>query len=154
VEQGLGSTPPDAGRDAEQERWSARGYRHLLDRTADTGWRTRFLAPNHLIEERPDGTTIFQVLPVGSGRSLLRRHHFTRCAAPRAGRAAQYLASRVSRYGRRFAIDIAESAQRAVATFRHEAFEGAMAAPALAAFRRELIALMPLLALSRAPADA
>jgi len=154
VEQWLESTPADAGRDAKPEGWSARGYRHLLDFSADTRWPTRFLAPNHLIEERPDGTTIFQVLPVESGRSLLRRHQFTRCKAARAARAALYLASRVSRHGRRSAIDMAESAQRGIATLRHEAFDGAAVAPALAAFRRELIALMPVLALSRAPADA
>jgi len=138
----------------EQAEWSIRGYRHLLDTTADTRWPTRFLPPNHLIEERPDGTTIFQVIPVGPGVSLLRGHQFTRCASPRAARAAQYLASRVSRFGRRVTIDSAESAQRGMATFRHEALDGAMAAPALAAFRRELIAWLPVLTLSRAPSDA
>jgi len=158
VEQWLESTPTDAGRDAGNTEWSARGYRHLLDITADPRWPARFLAPNHLIEERPDGATIFQVLPVGPGRSLLRRHQFTRCASPRAARAAQYLASRVSRYGRRSAIDIAESAQRGIATSRatsrQEALDGATAAPGLAAFRGELIALIPVLTLSRAPTDA
>jgi hypothetical protein len=119
-----------------------------------------------LIEERADGITILQVLPLGPGRSLLRRHEFTRCASPRAARAAPYLASRRSRVSRRFAIDVAETAQRGIATVRHDRFGGASAEldsphspdspalAALAAFRRELIALVPVLALSRAPSDA
>jgi len=39
-------------------------------------------------------------------------------------------------------------------TLGHEALDGATAAPALTAFRRELIAWLPVLTLSRAPSDA
>jgi TetR/AcrR family transcriptional repressor of bet genes len=153
VEQWL-EAMPSSGSDTDRPGWSAREYRHLLQSSACASpWPLRFLAPNHLAEERPDGTTILQALPVGPGRSMLRRHHFTRCALPRAARAAQYLASRVSRHGRRSAIDSAESTQSSLVRFGHVPAGGAQAAPALAAFRRHLVALVPALTLSRPPDD-
>jgi hypothetical protein len=38
-------------------------------------------------------------------------------------------------------------------TFGHEAAGGAQAAPAVAAFRRQLVTLMPMMALARPPND-
>ncbi len=134
--------------------WSARAYQQLLGSAADFRWQRRFLAPNHLIEVRPDGFTIFQVLPLGPGRSLLRRHAYTSCDAERPGRAAQYLASRLSRYDRPAAIEVVESTQKGIVTFGHEAAQGAHAAPEAAAFRRQLLALVPMLGLARPPNDA
>src|SRR5665213_3391067 len=84
--------------------WSARFYAGLLGSAAESGmgfaWPRRFLAPNHLIEVRQDGLTILQVLPVAPGRSLLRRHHLTLCAADRPAHAAQYVASRLNPHAR------------------------------------------------------
>jgi TetR/AcrR family transcriptional repressor of bet genes len=153
VEQWLELTMSGGSRDAEEHGWSAGMYRHLLGSTANFSWQRRFIAPNHRIELRPDGFTILQLLPSGPGRSLLRQHHYTLCEADRPARAASYLASRLNPYIRHSAIAIAESTQRGIVTFGHEAADGAQAAPATAAFRRELVALIPMMALSRPPND-
>ncbi len=139
---------------AEHLSWSARAYRQLLGSTADFHWQRRFLAPNHLIEVRPDGFTILQVLPLGPGRSLLRKHDYSSRAAERPARAAQYLASRQSGYARPAAIAVAESTQVGIVTFGHDAAQDAHAAPAVTAFRRQLLALVPMLGLAQPPNDA
>ena len=140
--------------DAKRDRCSAGAYKRLLGATADFRWQRRFLGPNHLIEVRPDGFSVFQALPLGPGRSLLRRHAYTSCDAERPARAAQYLASRLSRYDRPAAIEVVESTQKGVVTFGHEGAQGACAAPAVAAFRRQVLALVPMLGLARPPNDA
>jgi TetR/AcrR family transcriptional repressor of bet genes len=151
IEQWLESTAMSASDDAGQQGWSARSYRRLLGFAADFRWQRVFLAPNHVIELRPDGFTILQVLPIGPGRSLLRHHDYTLCEADRPARALRYLASRLSPYVRRSAIAVAESTQRGMVTFGHVAADGAPAAPAVAAFRRQLVTLMPMMALARPP---
>jgi hypothetical protein len=83
----------------------------------------------------------------------LRKHEHTVCEADRPARAAQYLASRLSPCTRPSAIAVAESTQRGIVTFGHEAADGAQAAPAVAAFRRQLVTLMPMMALARPPND-
>jgi TetR/AcrR family transcriptional repressor of bet genes len=150
-------TDSGAGMDARaaaRADWSARAYRQLLGSGADCRWQQRFLAPNHLIEVRPDGFTVYQVLPLGPGRSLLRRHVYSSCEAQRPARAAQYLASRQSPYGRTAAIAVAESTQKGMMIFGDEAAPGTQAAPALVAFRRQLLALVPMLGLARPPNEA
>jgi hypothetical protein len=151
IEQWLELTTSSGSRDADEHGWSARSYRHILGPTPSVSWQRRFLTPNHRIELRPDGFTLLQVLPIGPGRSLLRQHDYTLCAADRPARAAQYVASRLNPYTRRSAIDIAESTQKGIVTFGHEVVDGAQAAPAVAAFRRQLVTLMPAMALARPP---
>jgi TetR/AcrR family transcriptional repressor of bet genes len=153
IEQWLELTTSSGSRDADEHGWSARSYKRLLGSTANFSWQRRFLAPNHRIELRPDGFTILQVLPSGPGRCLLRRHEHTRCEADRPGRAAEYLALRLNPYTRPSAIAVAESTQRGIVTFGHEAADGAQAAPAVAAFRRQLVTLMPMMGLARPPND-
>jgi nitrite reductase/ring-hydroxylating ferredoxin subunit len=142
-----------SGRDADEHGWSARSYRRLLDSSANCSWPRRFLTPNHWIEQRPDGFTILQVLPIGPGRCLLRQHDHTLCEADRPARAVQFLASRLNPYARRSSIAVAESTQQGIVTFGHEAADGAQAAPAVAAFRRQLVTLMPMMAFPRPPND-
>ena len=142
----------DAGaRRSGNPRWSARAYESLVGSAAGFNWQRRFLAPNHLMELRPDGLTILQVLPIGPGRTLLRQHHFTLCASDRAARAAQYLASRHNPRARRSGIAVAESIQKGVA-FGHAAAPGAATSAAAAAFRRYLAARVPSLLMGRPPA--
>ncbi|MEP6885317.1 MAG: TetR family transcriptional regulator C-terminal domain-containing protein [Gammaproteobacteria bacterium] len=136
---------------AARQGWSARAYHRLLASAVNGVWQRLFLAPNHLIEVRPDGFTILQVLPLGPGRSLLRQHGYSLCEAERPARAAQYLAARQSPFTRRAAVAVVESTQNGIVTFGHEAAQGAHAAPALAAFRRQLLALVPMLGLARPP---
>ena len=153
IEQWLESAMMGGSRRAAPQAWSVRAYQRLLGAAADFDWQQRFLEPNHLIELRPDGFTILQVLPSGPGRSVLRRHDYTRCEADRPGRAAQYVASRLNPYARPSAIAVAESTQKGIVSFGHEAAHGAQAAPAAAAFRRQLTALVPMLARARPPND-
>jgi TetR/AcrR family transcriptional regulator, transcriptional repressor of bet genes len=153
IEQWLDMTVGGESRGAAEHGWSARLYEHLLGSAANAGWQRRFLAPNHRIELRPDGFTVLQLLPSGPGRSLLRQHDYTLCAADRPARAAQYLASRLNPYTRRAAIAVAESTQKGIVIFGHEAADGAQPAPAAAEFRRQLVALIPMMALSRPPND-
>ncbi len=153
IEQWLESAMIGGSRPADAHDWSVRGYQRMLGPAADFHWQRRFLAPNHLIELRPDGFSILQVLPTGPGRSLLRRFDFTLCEADRSARAAQYLAARLNPYTRLSAIAVAESTQKGMVTFGHEAADGAQAAPAAAAFRRQLLARLPMMARPRPPND-
>ncbi len=153
MEQWLESPVIEASRDADAGGWSAHGYKRLLGSGADFRWHKRFLAPNHLIELRPDGMTILQVLPSGPGRSLVRHHAFTLCEADRPARVAQYLASRLNPYVRRSALDVMESTQKGIVTFGHEASDRTSAASAAAPFRRDLALLIPRMSLPRPPND-
>jgi TetR/AcrR family transcriptional repressor of bet genes len=153
IEQWLESATSGGSHEADEHGWSARSYKRLLGSSANLSWQRRFLTPNHLIELRPDGFTLLQVLPSGPGRCLLRRHEHTVCEAERPARAAEYLASRLSPYARQSAVAVAESTQSGIVTFGHEAADGAHAAPAVAAFRRQLVTLMPMMALGRPPND-
>jgi AcrR family transcriptional regulator/nitrite reductase/ring-hydroxylating ferredoxin subunit len=146
VEQWLEAAMPAAARG-----WSARRYSKLLSPAADFHWPRRFFAPNQLIELRPDGWTILQVLPVGPGRSLLRTHDYTVCEAPGPARAAAYLASRIHPRARHGFMAVAESTQKGLVTFGHQASEASPVVPAAAAFRRQLMARVPIMALARAP---
>jgi TetR/AcrR family transcriptional repressor of bet genes len=153
VEQWLESTTRGGSCDTDENGWSARSYRHVHGAGANFSWQRRFGAPNHRIELRPDGFSILQALPTAPGRCLLRQHDFTLCEAERPARAAQYLASRLNPYTRRSTIAVAESTQKGIVTFGHEAADGAQAAPAVAAFRRRLVTLMPVMAQPRPPND-
>ncbi len=138
---------------ADANGWSARRYRRLVGAAAEIHSEPRFFAPNHLIEVRGDGFTIRQALPVGPGRSVLRQHDFTLCEAQAPAQAAAYLASRLNPYMRRTAITVAESTQQGIVAFGHAAAEGVRAAPAVAQFRRQLLAQLPMMALARPPND-
>jgi TetR/AcrR family transcriptional regulator, transcriptional repressor of bet genes len=153
VEQWLELTAGSGSRIADEQGWSARAYGRLQNSSANAAWQHRYLAPNHGIELRPDGFTILQVLPLGPGRCLVRRHDHTVCEADRPARAAQYLASRLTPNTRQAAIGVAESTQRGIVTFGHEAADGTRTDPAVAAFRRQLVMLMPMMALARPPND-
>jgi TetR/AcrR family transcriptional repressor of bet genes len=153
IEQWLELTTSGGSRDADEHGWSARVYRRVAETSGNFSWQRRFLTPNHRVELRPDGFTVLQLLPTAPGRCLLREHDYTLCENDRLARIANYLASRLNPYTRPSAIAVAESTQKGIVTFGHEAADGAQAAPAAAAFRRQLVALMPMMALSRPPND-
>jgi TetR/AcrR family transcriptional regulator, transcriptional repressor of bet genes len=153
IEQWLELTTSSGSRDTDEHGWSARCYRQILGPSTHPSWQRRYLAPNHRVELRPDGFTILQVLPVSPGRCLLREHDYTLCEAQAPARAAQYLAWRLNPYTRPAAIAIAESTQIGIVTLGHEAAAAAQPEPAVAAFRRQLAALMPMMSLARPPND-
>ncbi|HEV7612949.1 MAG TPA: TetR family transcriptional regulator C-terminal domain-containing protein [Steroidobacteraceae bacterium] len=152
IEQWLESTMMEGSHPGNQG-WSARSYRHLLGPAAHPAWQRQFVAPNHLVELRPDGFTMLQVLPSGPGHSVLRRHDFTLCEEDRVARAARYVASRLNAFMRQSSIAVAESTQKGIVTFGHQAADGIQAAAATAAFRRHLVTLIPMMALARPPND-
>jgi TetR/AcrR family transcriptional regulator, transcriptional repressor of bet genes len=151
IEQWLELTTSSGSRDTDEHGWSARCYRKILGPSTHASWQRRYLAPNHRVELRPDGFTILQVLPVSPGRCLLRQHDYTLCEADAPARAAQYLAWRLNPYIRQAAIAVAESTQIGIVTLGHEADAAAQPEPAVAAFRRQLTALMPMMSLARPP---
>jgi TetR/AcrR family transcriptional repressor of bet genes len=153
IEQWLELTTSSGSRDADEHGWSARVYRRVAETSANFSWQRRFLTPNHRIELRPDGFTVLQLLPTGPGRCLLREHDYTLCENDRLARIANYLAWRLNPYTRASSIAMAESTQKGLVTFGHEAADGAQGSPAAMAFRRQLVALMPMMALSRPPND-
>ena len=141
-----------AGPDRESG-WSRRWYDRLVGSDANGGWQRRFLAPNHLIDMRPDGFSILQVLPIAPGRSCLRSQHYTHGAADRPAVAALYLASRLRPQMSPSMIAIAESTQKGLTIFGNRAAPGALPAPDVAAFREYLLARVPAMAGQRPPSD-
>jgi TetR/AcrR family transcriptional repressor of bet genes len=129
--------------------WSAQRYRRLAvsaGAPADAAWQQRFLAPNQLLQARPDGLSVLQVIPIASGRCRLRRLDFTRGAAQPGAHACRYLAERLTPWIRRSALKVAESAQQGVIDFGYRASNANPVAPALLWFRRHLVSRVPVLA--------
>ena len=154
----------DAADGAERIAWSARlarqarcwtveRYRTLVGESAGGPWRRVFLPPNQLAECRPDGATIFRVMPLAAGRSRILRHAFAPGAAGAAAHATSYLADRLSpRCGRRAAM-LVESIQRGIVAFGYQATAGTGNARAAAAFRAWIRARIPALRQPHAPRD-
>jgi TetR/AcrR family transcriptional repressor of bet genes len=147
VEQWLGARTAAAA----TATWSTRAYESIMGPGAAAAWFERVISPNHLIERRPDGVTVLQVLPGIEGHSLLRQLHFTTCAGTRQARAAQYAASRRG-CARGASLRMVESVQKAVTFLRQDSAQDAAPA-AVTAFRRQLLGLMPVLALHKPPND-
>lgn len=59
--------------------------------------RRRLIWPNLFVEERPDGVTVRQVLPLAEGRSRVRVRRYRVVGADRGLRAMAYLAERLER---------------------------------------------------------
>jgi hypothetical protein len=142
-----------SSRPAAAPSWSAARYRRLASSAAAEPWRQRFIAPNQLLQSRPDGVSLLQAIAVEPGRCRLRRIHLTHLAAERAAAAAQYLASRLVRLERRSALAVAESAQRGVTDFGYRAAAESSVRAGVAWFRELLSGQAPALALERPPAD-
>jgi len=168
VEQWLEGAPPDEipGDQADSIVWtadplkgatsfSARYYRSLVEDSADEPWLQRFVAPNQLLQWRPDGLTVMQAIPASPTSCRLRLIGAARMPEGPEARAGHYLATRLSRWTRHATRRIAESAQRGVTDFGYPRERGAGAdlAPALLWFRHYLSARIPALALERPPSS-
>jgi TetR/AcrR family transcriptional repressor of bet genes len=132
--------------------WSTNRYPRLVGCLPATTWHRYFLAPNQLIERRPDGLSVLQVLATAPGRCLLRRFDCT-VLAPDAGaaRAAQYLARRIGAHMRQATVAMAESIQTGRLQFGYELATAGSLAPGIAWFRDYLVARVPALASDRPP---
>lgn len=142
-------TMPPAG----ARRWSSQRYRTLAGAAASGSWQMRFIAPNQLLQLRPDGVSILQAMPAAPGRSRLRRLAYTLCGARRGACALQYLAARMSLFERPSALELVESVQRGVIDYGYRAAAMRPISPAVAWFRRQLLARIPVLGLDRPPTD-
>ena len=161
VEQWLEAARPDEvpGASAESIVWcchpsegasfSARLYRSLVKNGAAEAWLQRFVAPNQLLQWRPDGFSILQAIPTAPGRCRVRSLDIARAPGGGDTHAVRYLAERLNRWTRRSARGVTESAQRGMADFGYRA--AADLGPALVWFRRHLAARMPALQLERPP---
>jgi phenylpropionate dioxygenase-like ring-hydroxylating dioxygenase large terminal subunit len=131
--------------------WSGRLYRRIVECVAPLAWRRQFIAPNQLLETRPDGLSVVQALPASPGRCLVRRLDYTVLAPEESARAALYLARRLGPYTRRSMLDVAESIQEGIVDFGYDMASGGVGSPAVAWFRQRLAALVPALARPRPP---
>jgi TetR/AcrR family transcriptional repressor of bet genes len=121
--------------------------------TASAPWVQRFIAPNQLLQARPDGLSILQAIPGAAGRCRLRRLQFARGGADPSAHARAYLAARITPWARGSSLKLAESAQRGVIEFGYRASTHSAATPALTWFRRRLLERVPALAEERPPTD-
>jgi TetR/AcrR family transcriptional regulator, transcriptional repressor of bet genes len=129
--------------------WSGRSYVRIVECIAPLAWRTQFIAPNQLLETRPDGLSVVQALPVSPGRCLVRRLDYTVLAPEESAGVALYLAQRLAPYARRSMLDVAESIQEGIVDFGYDMASGGVGSPAVAWFRRRLAALVPALVRAR-----
>ena len=135
--------------------WSTARYRRLAGSGSGEPWAVCFLAPNQLIERRPDGLSVLQIIPTGPAQCRIRRIHVARGTVTQEERAAgalQYLAGRLVPRGRGGCVAIAESAQRGLSEFGYRVSAAAPSA-AVAWFRRGLAARLPELADERPPSE-
>jgi TetR/AcrR family transcriptional repressor of bet genes len=137
------ASPIDARSD-----WTASRYRHLAGSAAGDPWLLRFAAPNQLIERRPDGLSVLQLIATGPAGCRVRRIHVSRAGVTPG--ALQYLAGRLNPWCRHESLAIAESAQQGVAEFGYRTAAGSQSL-AVAWFRRYLTARIPALAGERPP---
>jgi phenylpropionate dioxygenase-like ring-hydroxylating dioxygenase large terminal subunit len=133
--------------------WSAARYRRVAGSAAADPWRHRFVAPNQLLQSRPDGATLLQAIAVAPGRSRVRRIHLTHLTSEREAAAAQFLSARLVHLERRPALGVAESAQRGVIDFGYRPAPENSARAGIAWFRELLSEQLPALALERPPTD-
>ena len=144
----LGSAVLDGSVAPVRSGWSAAHYRSLAKSAWDEPWRLRFVAPNQLIERRPDGLSVLQIVATGPGRCRVRRLHLGR--AGDGAMALRYLAGRLAPWCRRSNIAVAESAQQGLSEFGYRA-AGGSASAGVGWLRTYLSAHVPALAAERPP---
>lgn len=121
------------------EAWSGRLYLRLTGCVSPVAWRRQFIAPNQLVELRPDGLSVIQAVPTAPGRCLVRRLDYTVLPPEDGARAVLYLVRRLAPFARRTTLDVAESVQRGMIDFGYEVAAGG-GSPAVDWFRRRLAA--------------
>jgi TetR/AcrR family transcriptional repressor of bet genes len=125
--------------------WSAARYLRLLPSPRELAprqlaWHRRFVPPNQLIETRPDGTSVLQVIPTAAGHSRVRRFDYDpshwQLPEARAAPALRYLARRLTPCFRADWAALAESNQQGWVTFGYTAIARDPTSRAQRAFRQ------------------
>jgi phenylpropionate dioxygenase-like ring-hydroxylating dioxygenase large terminal subunit len=113
-----------------------------LKRDAGALWRRLFIQPNELIEVRPDGALVLQVIPEAPGRCTIRQFDFGIADPTREQRCRHYLGQRLVRRWLRQDLDLAQSIQAGLEGSSFEATEAGPVPQALSAFRSSIFRLL------------
>jgi phenylpropionate dioxygenase-like ring-hydroxylating dioxygenase large terminal subunit/AcrR family transcriptional regulator len=113
-----------------------------LKRDASALWRRLFRQPNELIELRPDGALVLQVIPEAPGRCTILQFEFGIADPTREQRCRHYLGQRLVRRWLRQDFDLAQSIQAGLEGSSFEATEAGPVPQALAAFRSSIFRLL------------
>jgi len=103
-------------------------------------WQRTYLWPNILLEWRPDGMGVIQVLPATVGRSRWQCFDYGYSSGEEVAQAQALLARRISREALSFDIELASSTQRGLAVPGYSVARQASAPQAVAFFRQLLAA--------------
>ena len=149
-----GGAPGTALADAPWERFAGLLPRGVSDLDAAADWKVIveqwlespqpqrcFVAPNLLLDIRPEGALILQVTPSGAGRSRIRRFDFAARTANDRVAARSAWPRRASSWLRQ-QIELAESTQAGLAGSAGEPAEGGPVAEPLARFRAAIVAVL------------
>ena len=122
------------------ESWSAQRLATLAHGRAESAWARRYLWPNLLLEFRPDGLGVIQVMPTAAGHSRWQCFDYRYQGTEPADRAGGFLAGRITRRALRLDIDLASSTQQGMTAPGYAADGQPPAARAVAVFRQFLAA--------------
>jgi TetR/AcrR family transcriptional repressor of bet genes len=139
---GSGSIAWQANLAADASGWTAGHYARQARSCGAAVWRRLFLPPNELLELRPDGASVLQVIPEAPGRCRIRRFDFALAAPTRAQRVLGYLGQRLLRQWLRQDCELASSIQSGLEGSSYEAIEAGPVPPALSAFRASILRLL------------
>jgi len=121
---------------------TAGGYTRLAQSGSSALWRRLFIAPNELIEIRPDGALVLQVIPEAPGRCRIRRFEFGIASPTREQRCLHYLGRRLVRRWLQQDFTLAQSIQAGLEGSSFEATEAGPVPQALRAFRSSIFGLL------------
>jgi TetR/AcrR family transcriptional regulator, transcriptional repressor of bet genes len=127
---------------ADAPGWTAGHYARLAHGDA-VEWQRLYLPPNQLLELRPDGALLLQVIPEAPGRCRIRRFALRAVDASRRQQALNYLARRLIRSWLEQDMALAASIQSGLDVCADALTEAGPVPDALAAFRRSVSALLP-----------
>jgi TetR/AcrR family transcriptional regulator, transcriptional repressor of bet genes len=142
LDRGVGTVEWRAQLNQRAAGWSAGHYARLACASGGAAWRRLFVQPNQLIEIRPDGALVLQVIPESPGRCRVRRLELGSPRPTRRERALRYLAQRLARQWLRQDFDVVVSIQTGLEGSDSEATDAGPVPEALAAFRSVVFALL------------
>ena len=117
-------------------------YTRLAQSGSSALWQRLFIQPNELIEIRPDGALVLQVIPEAPGRCRIRHFEFGFAAPTREQRCLHYLGKRLVRRWLQQDFDLARSIQAGLEGSSFEATEAGPVPQALGAFRASIFRLL------------
>jgi phenylpropionate dioxygenase-like ring-hydroxylating dioxygenase large terminal subunit len=131
--------------------WTAGHYVRQARLGQRAFWQRRFLPPNQLLEARPDGALILQVIPEAPGRCRIRRFDLEQPHATRGERVMHFLAQRLVQRWLLQDTELAASIQSGLDVAGPQVAEAGAVPEALAGFRRGVFALLSGLSRPTAP---